>query len=86
MKIDKYKSCRDFIKYIFITLSLSFMIGCDSEYKNESIWVITTVEKLNENYIYTLEDESRFGEGAFKYISNTFLGMPGDTVMLVPKK
>lgn len=73
------------IKCIFFALSLSFMMGCDSEYKNESVWVITVVEKLNENYLYTLEDESRFGEGAFRYTSNMFLGMPGDTVMLVPK-
>lgn len=74
------------IKSIFIALSLSFMMGCDSKYKNESVWVITIVEKLDENYLYTLDDVSRFGENAFRYTSNTFLGMPGDTVMLVPKK
>ena len=74
------------VKYIFIMLSLSFMMGCDSEYKNESVWVITVVEKINENYLYTLKDESRFAAGAFRYSSNMFLGMPGDTVMLVPKK
>ena len=74
------------IKSIFFALSLSFMMGCDSEYKNESVLVITVVEKLNENYLYTLNDASRFGENAIRYTSDTFLGMPGDTVMLVPKK
>lgn len=86
MKIVKYKACQDFIKYIFIALSLSVMMSCGGRYKNESVLVITVVEKINENYLYTLDDKSRFGENVFRYTSNTFLGMPGDTVMLVPKK
>lgn len=74
------------IKCIFFALSLSFMMGCDGMHKNESVLVITVVEKINENYLYTLDDKSRFGENVFRYASNTFLGMPGDTLMLVPKK
>jgi hypothetical protein len=61
------------------------MTGCDGMHKNESVLVITVVEKINENYLYTLDDKSRLGEDVFRYTSNTFLGMPGDTVMLVPK-
>lgn len=73
------------IKSIFFTLSLSVMTGCCLRYENESVLVITVVEKINEKYLYTLDDKSRFGENVFRYTSNTFLGMPGDTVMLVPK-
>lgn len=73
------------IKSIFFALSLSFMISCDGVYENESILVIKEIKKLGKNYLYTLRDESNIGTYVTKYATNEFLGMPGDTVMLVPK-
>lgn len=73
------------IKSIFFALSLSFMISCDGIYENETTLVIKEIKKLDENYLYTLRDVSNIGTYSFKYATDEFLGMPGDTVMLVPK-
>lgn len=74
------------IKSIFFVLSLSFMISCDYVYEYESTLVIRNIKKLDEKYLYTLKDKSNIGIPIFiKYTTNEFLGMPGDTVMLVPK-
>jgi hypothetical protein len=61
------------------------MLSDGAAMPDESVDFCLQGRDVNENYLYTLKDESRFATGAFRYSSNMFLGMPGDTVMLVPK-